>query len=336
MEWAHSTSSRNGRLLATVLSADGTQNHRSLEELHKCGVPTSRSFRRRRANFRLSDLSEVSPDEYLDCFGIKTQPGAGYPTMYALRTQKNTTWVLPSLALIRGLFHPTKLFLADLFRPQAVGRMAITDPTNTTQFKVVAPWSYAQLSNAGSPMPTLEWLMWDPLARRLANSIHRHAMAGELDLDLLPIELHMNARGIARGSTYFVTDLCATGVLMSKDSVKNPEELHPLFRSIAGDVTCSLNVERRGDSGIRSTEAEWESLKKHLRVPKAGPPVRTDLKRVFDNILERAAGDLASWAKLEGSQIAVSTHRTYYRKWASTGEFQAMVDELNRMRSSPR
>lgn len=334
MQWAQSIVPRNGQLLASVVDASGRQSHLPLEKLSTQGLPTSGERFRPRLPFRVSNLQATSPDEYLDHFGIKAQAADCMQAVYMLKTYRGKC-VIPALALIRGLFQPSQVLLADLFRPQSVERMAIADPDNAKRVKIVAPWSKLQIKSSGCLLRTLEWLLWEPSAAKLARSIHRHAMSGRIDLDvsLIPPDLEIFTFGDRKGNTTFVTSTNALKVTLSAHSSFNAGQLHLLSQSTAGMKNSPLHVERTGTGGLRLTNAEWERVGQHVPRPKRGAVTKHDLKTVFENVLAYAAGDISTQAGLKALDGATPVDLTYYRSWKNAGIFKSMVDELNRLRT---
>ncbi len=330
MQWAQSITSRNGQLLASVLDANGTPSLLPLGELAANGLPTCEKNWRRCLSFRLSDLQATTPDEYLEHFGIKANSAENLQSMYALHGPR-VKWVIPALALIRGLFQPSRVLLSDVFRPQPVDRLAVVDPDNSRRVKIVAPWSNIKLHKAGSTVPTLEWLVWDQMANKLASSVHHHAMKGCIDLDLLPLDFEFSAYGDRKGKTTFVTNLSALKVTLSERSSRNPGEVHFLSQAAVGKRSSALHVERNATGDLQLTQQEWESVKQHALDYSRGS--KYDLKTVFENLLAYATGEVATHKELKALETATPVDLEYHRCWTNAGKFTAMVDHLNRLRA---
>jgi hypothetical protein len=336
MQWAHSISSQDYRLVAGFAGAGGEESHHPVEALVKHGLPTQRSTFGRILRICLSELRQASADEYLSAFGMKPTSSELHP-VYALRRERSTL-MIPALALLRGAFYPNQLLLSEMFLPQALDRLAIADPHAATLVKVLAHWPKKTCAHTSSPLRTLQWLLNDPMARQMASSVHAHAMNARIDMTLPPMEVEVIAHGIRRGTTVFVTGTRFRGAVLSRESFYGAGQMHHLFRStgslIAEDGSKSpARILRTPDGELHLSQQEWESVRARLHLPTRGADMQREFKDIFEGILIKLTGIVPTWDALQSLGKCPARHKNYYRRWSNCGDFAAMVEELNRIRS---
>jgi hypothetical protein len=336
MEWAQSISARSGQLVVSTFDVRGQQSFCGLDELHERGLPIETETAPRPERICLSELVETTADGYLEAFGIRARSSENQHAVYALRRERSTI-VIPALALIRGCYQPTRILLAEMFRPQALHRMAYTDPSDIRRIRIVAPWSRNHFVKERSPVRVLEWLLNDPSARQLANSVHENAMCGRIGFNFSPLELDVNISGIRRGTTIFATSVTVQRALLSSASAYAAGELHSLLalasNGAAGVSRTPLHVERGPDGRLQLSAEEWDSVRTRLRMSRKPRTSENDLKEVFENILLKLTSDETSWQGMKSLGIDPQRHKAYHRRWSHSGDFTDMVDELNRLRA---
>ena len=119
-----------------------------------------------------------------------------------------TTYLVPALALLRAFFGLPKL-LAEIFRPQALERIALLDYSNgrysPTVHMLIGGLSFKDTRQRSRYNLLLQWMLSDSSARRMAGSVHRHALQGHINLSLPNAVAHLEVTGVALQNSFFVT-----------------------------------------------------------------------------------------------------------------------------------
>lgn len=294
MDWAQGIEVVGGEMVARVADAAGIQELVKLSELGTRGLPTVPASLRSLDGVDLSELQAIDCTEYLEVFGL--QGAAGEPgghAVYELQI-KRSRLVIPALALIRGLFRPNNVLLDDGFRPQMLERVSYFDPANGRVI-VTAQWAKKVGIRASDPSALLAWLWRDAAAKRLAGSVHRHAMSGAIDMDPTGAKVNLSVGGKRLGRTFYATRCTVTRAYLPSHSgdADGNEEVIDFFGPVPqrcgseSNLNSALDVvlERRG-GGLEVTDTEWEALLPILRPDTRGKQPRVDIRQVLNLLLQ--------------------------------------------------
>lgn len=119
-----------------------------------------------------------------------------------------TTYLVPALVLLRAFFCLPKL-LAEIFRPQALERIALLDYCNGRNFPTVhmliGGLSCKDARQQNKQDLLMRWMLTHPSARRMVGSVHQHALQGHINLSLPNATTSIEVTGVALPDSFFVT-----------------------------------------------------------------------------------------------------------------------------------
>lgn len=339
MDWAQGIEVVGGELVGRVADAAGTQELVELTDLGTRGLPAATSTLRVIERVDLSELHPTDSTEYLEVFGLKGAAGErpGH-AVYQLLTERRR-WLIPALALIRGLFRPNNVLLDEVFRPHMLERVSYVDPTDG-RVVLTAPWAKRVGNAASDPSALLAWLWRDTAARQLAGSAHRNAMVGAIELDPTGVKVDLAVNGIKLGNTFYATRCTVTRAYLPSETVDTDGEekvidfFGPVLQRgrLGSTLKEALDVvlERRG-GGLEVTDTEWEALLPILRSDTRGKQPKVDIRQVWDLLLhEMVRGGGSAPTNVEPSLGRSLEH--YRTKWRQQRSLQRALEVLNGMR----
>jgi len=341
MDWAQGIEVVGGELVARVADAAGMQELVKLSDLGTRGLPTATSTLRLIERVDLSELHPTDSTEYLEVFGLQGAAGenAGH-AVYQLLTERRR-WLIPALALIRGVFRPHNVLLDEVFRPHMLERVSYFDPTDG-RVVITAPWAKKVGNSATDPSALLAWLWRDTAAGRLAGGVHRQAMSGAIAVDPTGAKVDIAVKGTKIGNTFYVTRCTVTRAYLPTDHVgaSADEEVVDFFGPVLkrGGPGSTLKetldvVQERHDGGLEVTDAEWEALLPILRSDIRGKKPKVDVRQVWNLLLHtmtRAGGS----TKVDMGSALGRSLVWYRKKWREQRSLQKALDVLNGMRGA--
>lgn len=328
MQWAHAITVESGRLAVDMVNSEGVQERAPLSKLASVGVPAIGRKWRSFENVRLAEFERVSEEKYLEQFGLADMVEPGNHAVFLL-TRPRTKWVIPALVLMRALFKPNNLLLAEAFRHRAVERLTMPSPEDETQHLYVARGK--KMGAFVEPNCSLHWLLRDLGAKTMMESVHRHALDGRIDIDLANIEVTLKLSGVANGRTVYVTRVNIPQAHGSDDNTLTFQLGAKDGPSVAG-ISESLKTSLRSDGQVAVTDEEWERVCHYLSPYKRGRPPNMDKRELLDSILHRLTGHTSSWTELEKTGSSVGRLLGNCTHWMTDGRLKKVVDELNAMR----
>lgn len=341
MEWAESIGAREGRLVASIVDSKGGRRLADLEELTTRGLPTAPSSNMRFRKVPLWQLQKADAAEYGGAFGFDpTHCDTSRHVVYSLEWT-GRKWLVPALALLRGIFKPNRLILPAMFRPQALHHLCVPNVSGEGLVTVTAPWSASSRDRRTDPRPLLTWLACDERGQRTAGSVHEHAMRGQLGLVLPQVLGDVSVQGIAVGRSVFVTSFNVNCIYQDGlDDTIGPTSGRrvPLSctrdpRSMRG-IAYAQAAALRFDGAVKLSDAEWAAIEPMVRPVRRASRAVVDLRAIVNGVLARLAG--AKWASLGESGIPSVHYLYYFRKWARTGLMQTLLDVLAELRTGSR
>jgi hypothetical protein len=339
MEWAQGIEVMNGNLVARVADAAGEQNLVNLGELSRRGLPDDRSTVRPLERFSLANLRVIDSDEYLQVFGLQRAAGKlSTHSVYELRTERRR-WVIPGLALIRGLFRPHKLMLEEAFRPNVVEATSFFDPSKG-QVRIVAPWSTRVGGKANDPSILLSWFWRDPAAMTLANSVHRLAMNGVIGIEPSDVLVDLAVNGLQQGTTFYATRCTTTRAylpLTTAEASPGHAEVLEFFECSSWRTASQRPTEapeavpKHRDGTLMTTDAEWAAVQEILK-GEGGHTPRVPVRGIFDAALLEQDGDRDA-AALQRCGVKARTVNYYRKKWRNQRSLHQALGVLKEMRA---
>lgn len=338
MEWATAIVANGRTVAASVIASTGEQPEVAVSALRSRGIPDATGWKRPTLRVRLSELTRCSADEYLNHFGIPSRGMESAHAVYRFTNGGRVAWVIPALVLIRALFKSPGFLLEQVFLPQSLELLALgaRGPAASPRCLMAIRTQASDVKN--NPVPTLNWLWRDGRAWAMASSVHQHAMSGRLDIDLPDIEVEIAVSGTTAGQTLFVTNASIRTVYLPSEVLGGEPVKLPLNGAAAAGVSVAgiqkkLQVRTGANGRVSTTDAEWAAIAVCLKSRRKSR-LQGSKKKVFDGLLAKISGQIQKWRDLEQlGEVSWHLHENYYRRWVASGELQAMLDELNQMRS---
>lgn len=342
MDWARRIVVSGNGLAAEIQSVDGTTSLLGLAELYRRGLPAGENVVRRTLTVSFADFIPCDPREYATHFGLLiADEGVGKHQVFEV-LNKGKRFLVPALALMRALFRPSSKLLVNMFAPSALERTCWLDHSNGGVRVVIdAKWATSAVVERNSNwVVPLGWMAMHPSARRMADSVHRHAMSGCLALDLSEgrTEVVMagvqGADGIRVTEVRFLTvfpgdapDVQDASVASRLDFVNREwAKGRNMKNTLSAELPLSIS------SNPQVTDAEWTVLGPLLGDQrKRAKPYLHCQRKLFNGVLGKlASGEAWQSCTYEAGDWynAVYAHQTWNRR----GTLKQALDMLREMR----
>ncbi len=342
MDWARRIVVSGSELAAEIESTDGKTQLLGLAELYRRGVPPGVKVVRRTLTVNFTDFVLRDSREYSAHFGMVLPNGhvGGHQVFEVLNEEQR--FLVPALALMRALFRPSSKLLANMFAPSALERTCWLNHSEVGARVVIdAKWatSAAEERNSDWEVP-LGWMATHPSARRMADSIHQHAMSGCLAIDLPKGRAEVVVAGEQSPAGIFVTEVRFLTVFPSDapdvQGAAVASQLDFVNREWAKGRTMQNTLSAELPLSVTSnplvTEAEWATLGPLLegKRKRAKPYVHCQ-RKLFNGVL----GKLASGKAWQTCAYEVGDWRNAayaHRTWKLRGTLQQALSALSDMR----
>lgn len=340
MEWAEGIEVLGGQLVAGVVT-NGCRTRVRPEQLDQRGLPLLKGKNIVLKNVQLKELVPTSADEYLSALGFEaTSCDTSRHAVYLLHYGAQKLYI-PALALMRGLFRPSRDLLPELFKPQALDRLCVPLTHSTDTVEIVATWTTREKQGRLNPTNLLSWLYFNPSARKLAESVHRHAMHGRLALELPDVRVHMSVQGTTTGDQLLVT-WCNVNCIEQDvlDAVSGKTHVNTVRlscttkgRSVAKALKQLPRPKTHHNGATLITNEEWPCVLELLQLTPRELRVRANLRLIVDLILMKLHSN-AKWVDIENiGGIPYGNVIRHYSKLVRTGRMQKVLALLSEMRS---
>lgn len=319
-----------------------------LNELWKRGLPTCTKPVRRRIDTDLADWRVVDGQDYLDAFDFTNSRAADISHEFFEVTDGDWTYVVPALALMRGIFRPTKHLLPAMFRPQALDQQCrLVETEEGVRVEVDARWTkklkYAA-DRYSDCRPLFNWLMAHPSAYKMAGSVHDRALDGRIGFRLPEAKMEMTFRGLAAGPTVLVTEVSVVAItpkdVPSIDLLDSRLTIFPFGRKVSqgvdatsGNRTILFEVPPHPAGGIELTDQEWARIEPIIlsSTKRGRPPLHARRDMLSGVLLKLATGQ--SWSQVPYTTGNWLNAQNAFRKWAIAGTLDLILNELRESRA---
>lgn len=344
MEWARGIVVSGGELWAEVESTKGATGLVALKKLYRRGLPTVDKTVRRTVTVNFRDFSPCDARKYTDYFGIQMTKGeAGAHQVFEVQ-HDGKTYLVPALALMRALFRPTPKLLHEMFGPSALERTLWLDYSNGSADIVVdAKWATSSVKERHSNWQgPLRWMASHLTARRMADSVHRNAMAGRLALNLADCEAEIVLSGSQGPNAVLVTEARILSITPSEHPDLPVVGCEHRIAFLDRDWAKGRNLNKRVSTPVPShvdgtlelTDDEWSAIGPLLAgARKRAYSYELCQRSLFDGVLRKlATGETwrKSTYKVGDWRNAATTHRT----WTRRGTFEQALKVLQDMRGA--
>jgi transposase len=268
MEWATGGKYLDGRFAVEVQSGENSEIV-NLNELGTRGLPRPVSTKRRVVVTDFVCWRETSPAEYTGVFGI-TAATDGHQVFEFQADGRR--YLVPALALMRGMFRPTRYVLADMFKPQGLEQAC--NPILTGNLIKVVPnrrWhSDIRQEKLPSVLQPLAWMYSFPSARWMCGSIHEEIIGQRIGLSLPIGRVRVALHAVESGTNSYVTDL----TLVTLDTDENSYDFaanqlrhiafHDGLAAASGrkhrQCVVDSSIPRHPDGSTEISDIEWLQL----------------------------------------------------------------------------
>lgn len=342
MEWARRIVVSRGNLLAECELADGQIDQLDLTELARRGTPSARAAARKKLAVRFEDFIPCDGGEYFAHFRREVHAGTVDQHQVFELVSDGIRYLVPALVLMRALFRPTAWLLPRMFRPNVLEQVCtLSFDGSAFEVEVNRRWSTASDSERRSDCEAaLGWMMLHPTARRMADSVHQHAMAGRIAVDMPLASVEVALAGVQGASAVLVTD----ARILSVSPTESPDfpvaeqvgRIDYLNRNWAEGrnlrESVSADVPLNADGELVLTDAEWAVVGPLLAGARKTKHAYQHCQRaMLDGIL----GKLATGKSWREAQYTVGDWRnaaTTHRQWTRRGTFAEALQALRAMR----
>lgn len=183
MEFLEGFEYRDGRLAAKLTTPAGIEYLDDMALLRTRGLPEAKSRKVYNHTLNFNELEVTSMDAYIEGIGINSD--SRNHDVFSYRTPK-TTFLIPALALTRGLFPLAPPSFTSLFSPRALLEMCIPLEKNSQWTIEMSSYVYKPKKCAVS-LPMRESLTWASLyesAEIAWNSVYKGACHGKMKINL--------------------------------------------------------------------------------------------------------------------------------------------------------
>lgn len=336
MDWVYQLVVDDGCLAARAVDDAGNHSLLTTESLATRGLPVGSSKRRRVYEVNLATASVVSAERYRAVVYPHAPPGLPDDHQVFEFTTARQRYVIPALALLRGLFQPAKHFMPEIFRPHIVQRVCVPGRNPEDCAQLTAPWCRSAHRGA-NPSALLTWLCTDNDASHMAHSVHDLAMQGVLGIRLAPRTVNFTVEGREHGGTFYVTRCAFTKIhdvaLPAEDSLDacvQPDAVEST--RLRGAVSPELYVLTHRDGSAELSEREWKVAYAILEPQIRKGSAKVDHRQVINGLFLKLRGDVRTWRQLSAPGISHALYLYHYRRWSFNRTLHTIVHSVNEMR----
>jgi len=238
---------------------------------------------------------------------------------------EKTTYLVPCLALIKGLFKPISFFGEWLMHPVGLDNLIIPTPScsEPVAFNVNAvELRWHRLQNLTQ---YYSWMLSSPSARRMWHSVYPRALTGLIGLELPDAVINLRCTGEVLRDVVLVKSLNPTKLQAIEAGIHRKAEL-PIEIQIHHMVRITTEkkpLEKKLVNALRNrpspalTDAEWGALEPML----TGFPTKVPTRLVLQGVLNRFAEE-KSWKKAKYLVGDCSMACSYYARWKKNGKWE--------------
>jgi hypothetical protein len=297
---------------------------------------------RRTLKVNFSDFASCDPREYPARFGgLTLDEGVSKHQVFEV-LKEGQRFLVPALALMRALFRPASKLLVNMFAPNALERTCWLDNSDgEVRLVVDANWATSSAAERNSAWEgPLGWMTMHPSARRMADSVHRHAMSGSIALDLPDGQAEVVLAGMQSASAVAVTEVriltVFPGDVPDVQDASVTSALDFMNRGWAKGRTIqqalSAEVPLSVSRNPQVTDDEWAILGPLLEGQrKKAKPYLHCQRKLFNGVL----GKLTSGKAWQSCTYEVGDWRnaaTAHRTWKLRGTLEQALQVLREMR----
>lgn len=341
MEWATKGICIGGRFAIEVVRENKEREIIEPGLLGCRGLPEPANTKRRVVTSDFSSWTVGNTTEYLGAFSLNSD--AQEHQVFEFRNS-NRRYLVPALALMRGLFRPHRYVLSEMFRPQALE--TICQPVVLGNTHAIVPtrnWpAYTRQQTLRSILEPLAWMNYVPSARHMCGSIHEHMLSGMIGMYLPRGKIRVSIRCFEIGAVSHVTEL--TVVTLDTDELPLPfageQPTHITFHE--GVKAAEGRVHRQSikdetlrchpDGSTDISDDEWTVLRRFAYDTRGNAYQRHEPRLLLDGILRKLITG-TPWQKTNYKIGNWVNAQSLYEKLKRTGKWEKICTTLRELRS---
>lgn len=342
MEWASKGICIGGRFAVEVVRENKEREIIEPGLLGCRGLPEPAITKRRVVTSDFNSWTVGDSTEYLGAFSLN--PDSQGHQVFEFH-ESNRRYLVPALAMMRGLFRPHRYVLSEMFRPQALE--TICHPVvNDSKFVVALTKKWPANSRQQTQRSILEplaWMNFFSSARNMCGSIHEHMLNGTIGMYLPKGKIRVSMRCFEIGAVSHVTEL--TVVTLDTDELPLPfageQPTHIIFhegvKAAVGRAhrqsTKDEALLRHPDGSTDISDDEWPVLRGFLYDPRGHAYQRHEPRMLLDGILGKLITGMP-WQKANYKVGNWVNAQFLYEKLKRTGKWEQISTTLRELRYS--
>jgi hypothetical protein len=343
MEWLLDIVPSHGRLAARLALSGARTEVVSFDDVYKRGLPEVPTNFSARVTLDFSELVATDASAELALIGLQLPLDLANRHEAFAVIKEGRRWVVPSLALMREIFVPTRFLLAEMVKPQALDRVSRT--MSDGSLVVDAPWAgLARSFRLRDCSKVLTWLHESASARAMADSVHINALDGRVGLALPKGTAVMNLKGVDLGHSVLVLNVDLMSVQPSDfpgTETDAPYGCIP-FRgrppqSSQAEVflpskRCDVPL---GNGGVEISDGEWTEIQRLFRAAGMLRENKVALYRrmLLDGVLLKLSTGVA-WRSATYKAGDWRNAAAAFREWTRGGVFDQILECLRHSRAA--
>lgn len=325
-----------GVVLARGIGSHGREFSMPVSQLASRGLPRLRGHLRN-VTTNLQEWKRCSFDEYAFAVG---RPLASEPHQGAWSFVDGTErFVVPALALLRGLVRPGTTLFPRLFRPQSLEDLcSVSNDGGTLNVHLRRECGDQRVRSSVETPLRMSWLYCFPSARQAWASVYNEACRGWLDMLLPKARVTFGTYSLRAGRNAYVTRINPLTVDASEEPFPFAQG-HPLSFSLVAQAKRgdkrSLQHPVKAEVPLRAgavlvSDSEWETLRPIIENKRNSENSRAILDGMLLKLHSGATWELNAYPS---GASRTATIAAYYR-WNADGRFERVLSALRQLRQS--
>lgn len=334
---------------AQVSYSDGKRHWADLTTLSIDGIPSPNGVNDTFSQCVVTDMKtwrECSPNEYLNVFGLKAEATEDLRHQLFCFTEQEHTYLIPALALIRGLILPNRYLLADAFNQSFLERTVHLDivSKDTAKLTLVGHENLARSSRKLAYQSSIyRWFASYPSATKMVHSIHRHARAGWIGLDLPEAKVELSVHGTCAGNTTYVQSIRLLKLIPQESAdfffegqSKELEINYPLIERRKSTIRPSsqYSIPTFKDEVIDVSTVEWNAICRYSGLIDFESTAQSRERLMVFNAILKKLHSGAPWNELDCGPMGYRKAAARFLYWHNSGRFSAMLEALQSIRGT--
>lgn len=330
--WVNRVSRKGNTFVALAANGTGAERALSPSEMSRFGLPENNAESQRRVAIDFAAFNRIPGARYLSGFANFLEGPDNHETWeFSLN---GTCYMVPALALLRGMFRPSAALMPELFRPQSIEQVYIPKKRALHLDRAVR----CRRDEPGI-VAAVAWMYSFPSARRMWASVYHKACVGILGAELPRGTAKMVVRGPLSEGVFRVTSLSISLVTTNEvpfgfaigHSGKVP--FHATEVEIEGGKTSTiLNETIPLRDGVATTsDDEWPHLDRLFSARPGSKRAKHDARQMLDGILLKL-GHGMGWRTVAYQTGNHVNAQESLRRWRADGTWGRVREVIERTR----